>query len=121
MGRFPKGGYVQRILRVDLSERKTSEETVDPDILYHFIGGTGLGIRLLYDESKPGIDPYAPESRIIFATGPLTGTLVPGSGTYSVISRNTLTGLAVAAQANGFFGARRQSRNRSRFGPALGR
>jgi aldehyde:ferredoxin oxidoreductase len=106
MGRFPKGGYVKNVLRVDLSNRRTSEEKVDSHILHQYVGGTGLGIRLLYDESEPGIDPYAPESRIIFATGPLTGTLVPGSGTYSVISRNTLTGLAVAAQANGFFGAR---------------
>jgi aldehyde:ferredoxin oxidoreductase len=65
-----------------------------------------LGIRLLYDELKPGIDPFSSENRIIFMTGPLNGTLVPGSGTYAVLSRNTLTGLAAAAQANGFFGAR---------------
>ncbi|MFH0811703.1 MAG: aldehyde ferredoxin oxidoreductase N-terminal domain-containing protein, partial [Pseudomonadota bacterium] len=103
---FPKGGYTGKVLRVNLSERRVSEDSVAPDILYQFIGGTGLGIRLLYDELKPGTDPYSPENRIIFTTGPLTGTLVPGSGTYAVISKNTLTGLAVAAQANGFFGAR---------------
>jgi len=104
--RFPAGGYLEKILRVDLTERRIIDETVCADVLHQFIGGTGLGIRLLYDELKPGIDPYSPENRVIFATGPVTGTMVPGSGTYSVISKNTLTGLVAAAQANGFFGAR---------------
>jgi len=103
---YPKGGYHQRILRVDLSKRELSHESVPPDLLHHYIGGTGLGIRLLYDEVEPRIDPYSPENRLIFATGPLNGTLVPGAGTYSVVSRNALTRLAAAAQANGFFGAR---------------
>ncbi len=106
MSGYPKGGYMQKILRVDLSEQKISEESLGSDLLSQYIGGTGLGIRLLYDESRPGMDPYSPENRIIFMTGPLNGTLVPGSGTYAVLSRNTLTGLATTAQANGFFGAR---------------
>ncbi len=103
---YPRGGYMGKILRVDLSHKEISEESVAPELLYQYIGGTGLGIRLLYDEVKPGIDPYSPENRIIFATGPLTGTLVPGSGTYAVVSKNTLTGLVGACHSNGFFGAR---------------
>jgi len=95
-----------KILRVDLTACETREETIDPAILDHYIGGTGLGIRLLYDEAVPGSDPYDPGNPIIIATGPLTGTLVPGSGTCSVVARNTLTGLATACQFNGFFGAR---------------
>lgn len=101
-----KGGYLQKALRVDLSEKKITEESIDPKLLYQYIGGTGLGIRLLYDETIPGLDPYDARTRIIIATGPLTGTLVPGSGTYSVVTRNTLTGLVTACQSNGFFGAR---------------
>jgi aldehyde:ferredoxin oxidoreductase len=103
---YPRGGYLQKILRVDLTRGESFSESVDAGMLEQYIGGTGLGMRLLYDEIQPGQDPYAPENPIIFVTGPLTGTLVPGSGTYAVVSRNTLTGLAVAAQANGFFGAR---------------
>lgn len=103
---LPKGGYVGRMLRVDLSEVKITEEPIDPKLLHQYVGGTGLGIRLLYDETIPGLDPYDARNRIIFTTGPLTGTLIPGSGTYSVLSRNTLTGLVAACQANGFFGAR---------------
>ena len=106
MKEHPKRGYLQKILRVDLSSEKTSEEWVTPELIYQYIGGTGLGIRLLWDEVKPGLDPYPPENCLIFLTGPLTGTLVPGSGTYAVITKNTLTGLSASAQANGFFGAR---------------
>lgn len=102
----PQGGYMGKILRVDLSERRVRVEELSPDTLLEYVGGCGLAVRLLYDENKPRIDPYSPDNKIIFVTGPLTGTLVPGSGTYSVVSRNTLTGLAAACQANGFWGAR---------------
>lgn len=104
--KYPAGGYLQKILRIDLTTEEIFEETVNIDLLYQYIGGTGLAIRLLYGEVTPTVHPYSPENRIIFATGPLTGTLVPGSGTYTVASKNTLTGLAALAQANGFFGAR---------------
>lgn len=103
---FPKGGYMRKTLRVDLSNGKITEEPIDPKLLYQYIGGSGLSTRLLYDETIPGLDPYDPRNRIIIAVGPLTGTLVPGSGTYSISGRNTLTGLLTSAQSNGFFGAR---------------
>jgi len=106
MKRFPQGGYMQKLLRVDLSKGDVSEERIRLDLISQYVGGTGLGVRLLYDEVKPGIDPYSSENRLVFVTGPLSGTLVPGSGTYSVVTKNALTGLAVSAQANGFWGAR---------------
>jgi aldehyde:ferredoxin oxidoreductase len=104
--KYPKGGYQQRILRVDLSRKKILHEALPADMLRKYVGGTGLGIRFLYDELRPGIDPYSSRNRLIFVTGPLTGTMVPGSGTYTVISKNTLTGLIASAQSNGFLGAR---------------
>lgn len=104
--KFPRGGYLEKILRVDLSEKRITEEPINRRLLEQYVGGTGLGIRLLYDETIPGLDPYDARNHIIFTTGPLTGTLVPGSGTYSVLARNTLTGLVSACQSNGFFGAR---------------
>lgn len=103
---YPRGGYIGKWLRVDLSAGKMSDETVDQELLRQYIGGSGLGMRLLYRESEPGMDPYAPSNKIILASGPLTGTLIPGSGTISVVSRNALTGFAAASQSNGFFGAR---------------
>jgi aldehyde:ferredoxin oxidoreductase len=103
---FPLGGYHQRLLRVDLSQGLIRSEDIPTDILRSYIGGTGLGIYLLYSEVPPHTAPFASENKLIFATGPLTGTLVPGSGTYTVASKSSLTGLAAVAQANGFFGAR---------------
>lgn len=103
---FPKGGYLGKTLRVDLSNGKITVESIDPKLLYQYIGGSGLGVRLLYDETIPGLDPYDPRNRIVIAVGPLTGTLVPGSGIYSITGRNTLTGLLTTAHSNGFFGAR---------------
>lgn len=103
---YPCGGYVGKWLRVDLSAGTLNDETIDQDLLHEYIGGTGLGVRLLYRESEPGTDPYAPGNKIILVSGPLTGTLVPGAGTISVVSRNALTGFVAASQSNGFFGAR---------------
>ena len=103
---FPMGGYLGKILRVDLSTGKITEEPIDPQLLEQYVGGSGLGVRLLYDETIPGLDPYDARNPIVVATGPLTGTLVPGSGTFSVCARNTLTGFLSTCQSNGFFGAR---------------
>lgn len=102
----PKGGYMGKILRVDLTSDRIEIEAPDARLLSEYIGGSGLGLRLLYAENRPGGDPFAPENRIVFSTGPLTGTLVPGSGTYSVASQNLLTGFAATCHANGFWGAR---------------
>jgi aldehyde:ferredoxin oxidoreductase len=106
MGNFPKGGYLGKLLRVDLNVGSVSEDTLNINFLNQYLGGTGLGIRILWEENIPKVDPYSPENTLIFLTGPLTGTLVPGSGTYTVMTRNTLTGLVVSSQANGYFGAR---------------
>ena len=103
---FPTGGYHRRLLRVDLTRGTIQAEEIATDVLRTYIGGTGLGIYLLYSETPHRVEPFAPENNLIIATGPLTGTLVPGSGTYTVVSKSPLTGYAAAAQANGYFGAR---------------
>ena len=73
---FPTGGYLRKMLRVDLSTGKITVELPKTRLLQQYIGGTGLGIRLLYDETVPGSDPYDVRNSIIIASGPLTGTLV---------------------------------------------
>jgi len=98
--------YIGRVLRVDLSAGKFTDERVDPQILRDFVGGSGVGVRMLYSEVPPSVKPLDPENRLIFASGPLAGTRVPGSGTYSVVTKGPITGFLTAAQANGYFGAR---------------
>ncbi|GAB4534470.1 MAG: hypothetical protein Kow0063_17590 [Anaerolineae bacterium] len=72
-------GWVGKILDIDLTNRKTK---VRDTLAYadDYIGGRALASRIAWDEMPAGIDPYAPENRIIVATGPLTGTLAPTSG-----------------------------------------
>ncbi|MBI1987666.1 MAG: aldehyde ferredoxin oxidoreductase family protein [Nitrospinae bacterium] len=101
-----RGGYAGKILRVDLTARELKDEVLSPQVLRQFVGGTGIGARVLYDEVPAGVEPYDPQNRLIFATGPLNGTLVPGSGTFAVVTRSPLSGFASAGHANGFFGAR---------------
>lgn len=98
--------YIGRILRVDLSTGEISEEHFDPGLLRKYVGGAGLGIKILYDEVPPGVGPFDPDNRLIFASGPLGGTRVPGSGNYSVLTKGPLTNLISSAQANGFWGPR---------------
>ncbi|GAJ15531.1 unnamed protein product, partial [marine sediment metagenome] len=80
MTNLPKGGYMRKVLRINLTHGTVVEEQIDPSILRKYIGGVGLGVRILYDEVSPDIKPYDLENRLIFLTGPLTGTTVPGSG-----------------------------------------
>jgi len=63
-----------RILRVDLSTDSLKEETIDEETTEKFVGGRGIGVKILYDELKAGIDPLSPENKLIFMTGPATGT-----------------------------------------------
>jgi aldehyde:ferredoxin oxidoreductase len=106
LSKMTPGGYVGKILRVNLSNRSVSEEIPSPQVLKDYIGGSGLGTKILFNEVSAHVNPFDYENRLIFTTGPLTGTLIPGSGTYAVSTRSPLTGLAGIAHANGFFGAR---------------
>jgi len=98
-------GYADKILRVDLSTGDIrSEELLETDAK-KFIGGTGLGAKLLYEEVSPGVEWSDPDNCMIWATGPLGGTNVSGTGTFSVVFKGPMTNLAGATQASGFLGA----------------
>ncbi len=97
--------YAGKILRVDLTTGKISTELLSEKMAKDYIGGIGLGIRLLVDNSKPGTDPFAPDNPLIFATGPLSGTMGPTAGNgYAVVSKSPATGGVGEAKAHGFFG-----------------
>ena len=89
---IPLHGWNGRILRVDLTKRKTAAEAYDADFALKFIGGRGFAAKILWDETKPGLDPFSPDSRLVFATGPLTGFSLPSSGKLVVAAKSPLTG-----------------------------
>ncbi|MCL4534294.1 MAG: hypothetical protein M1370_03935 [Bacteroidetes bacterium] len=98
-------GYAGKFLRVDLTSERITEETFDEATLRQWVGGAGIGARILYEEVPPGVEWSDPANRIIIASGPLAATRLAGSGTYSVATKGPLTNGAVLSQANGFFGA----------------
>lgn len=83
----PSGGWVGRILRIDLTARKISELSTF-DYVPKFLGGRGLGAKICWDEVPPGVSAFDPENRLIFATGPLQGTLAPTSGRFAVLGKS---------------------------------
>lgn len=97
-------GYAGKFLRVNLTSRRISQETFDEVVLRKYVGGTGIGAKILYDEVPPEAEFDDPENRLILASGPLGGTSVPGSGGFSVVTKGALTNGAATTQANGFFG-----------------
>jgi aldehyde:ferredoxin oxidoreductase len=99
------GGYVGKILRVDLSQRETSIMELDRGTIEKWVGGVGFGATFLYDEVPPGVEWSDPGNRLIWTSGPLAGSGVYGAGTFNVTSKGPLTNLAGCSQANGYFGA----------------
>jgi aldehyde:ferredoxin oxidoreductase len=85
-------GWNGRLLRVDLTKSKTKVQEYGEDLAKRFVGGRGFAVKLLWDELKPGTEPLSPENMLIFATGPLTGFVLPNSGKMVVASKSPLTG-----------------------------
>jgi aldehyde:ferredoxin oxidoreductase len=96
-------GWTGVILKVDLTERKlTRLRTADYN--EQFIGGRGIGARLIYDELEPGTDPFDPANPLIFNLGPLTGTAIPGSGRVDVTAKSPLTHLRAKSNFGAYWG-----------------
>ena len=98
-------GYMGKILRVDLTCGSIQEELLEPEVAENYLGGTGLGVEYLYREVPPGVQWDDPGNRIIMASGPMGGTPVAGSGTFSLVTKGPMTNLGVSTQANGFWAA----------------
>ncbi|MHC9538545.1 MAG: aldehyde ferredoxin oxidoreductase family protein [Vulcanimicrobiota bacterium] len=97
-------GWTGTILRVNLSEGLISREALNEDDAKSYIGARGLGTKIFMDEVDPKIDPFSPENKLIFMTGPLTGTLAACPGRYEVVSKAPLTGTIGASNSGGHFG-----------------
>lgn len=98
-------GWVGRILRVDLTQGDYSIDDLDPDLATDYIGGRGLGSKLLFDEVDPMVDPLSPENKLIFASGPLTGTGATSGSRLTVVTKSPLTGTIACSNVGGYFGA----------------
>lgn len=97
--------YSARVLRVDLATGHTSVEEVPPQTLRRWVGGFGLGVHYLYRDVPPAVAWDDPSNPVFLCTGPLAGTRVSGTGTFTAVFKGPMTGLAGGTQANGYLGA----------------
>jgi aldehyde:ferredoxin oxidoreductase len=99
-------GYAGRILHVDLNTGKTRIEPLSEDYAKKYIGGIGLGMRLWLDNSKAGVEPFSPENPLVFALGPISGTMFPTAGNgHAFVAKSPETFAIGEAVAHGTFGA----------------
>ena len=102
-----------KILWVDLTVGTIEERNYGEDVMMQYIGGAGLAMKILWDETAPDTDPFSPENPLIFMTGPLTG-VARQSSRYIVSGISPLTGIlgrahsgsdwAVELRRSGFMG-----------------
>ncbi len=97
--------WQQTVLRVNLNQGSCTTEPLNMDWAGQYLGQRGLGSKYLYEEMDPSADALSPENKLIFATGPLTGTMASTGGRYSVITKGALTGAIAASNSGGKFGA----------------
>ena len=101
---FPYKGYAGRYLRVNLSTGEIQTCELEPAFAETWLGGNGFGAKILWDEVGRDVDPLSPENRLIIATGPICGTLMPNSSRTEVITKSPLTGIYGDANVGGMFG-----------------
>lgn len=83
--------YRRHLLRINLSDQTAKVEEINPQLIRNYMGGRGLGARLLYDEIPPSTDPIGEGNKLIFTVGPLQGTHAPGQSRYCVATKSPQT------------------------------
>ena len=98
-------GWTRKILRVNLTNGTVNEEPLRMDWAQQYLGQRGLASKYLVEEIDPKTDPLSPENKLIFTTGPLTGTCASTGGRYSVVTKGALTGAIACSNSGGYWGA----------------
>ena len=97
-------GWTGRVLDINLSNGGIKTIPLDEERAHLFLGGRGLGARMLWDEVGPGVDALSPENVLIFTNGPLTATGYQTSNRFSVSTKSPLTGTVLDANSGGYWG-----------------
>jgi len=97
-------GWTGTVLRVNLTEGTILKEPLKIQDAEGYIGGRGLGSKYFVDEVDPGIDALGPENKLIYATGPLTGTMGVSTGRYDIIAKGPLNDTLASSNSGGYFG-----------------
>jgi aldehyde:ferredoxin oxidoreductase len=97
-------GITNKYLHIDLSSQKFDFKTPSDELTSEFIGGKGVGLKLLLDMDLIQHDPFSPENPLIFSTGPFTGSLVQTSARSTLVTKSPLTGTFLDSNIGGHFG-----------------
>ncbi|MFP8880259.1 MAG: aldehyde ferredoxin oxidoreductase N-terminal domain-containing protein, partial [Myxococcota bacterium] len=95
------GGWVGTVLRVDLTRGVATKEALREQWAHDYVGGRGVAARYFYDEVDPQVDALSPDNKLIFATGPLTGTNASCGARYMVVTKGPLTGAMTTSNSGG--------------------
>ena len=102
---YMPGGYVGKILDVNLDSGTLKDLPLDEEMAKMYLGGKGLGLKIVYDEFRADMQPFDPDNLLIFATGPATGEKIPTSGRYHIVcSKSPQTGTVGSGNAGGKWG-----------------
>lgn len=101
-----KTSYNGKLARINLSTGEIKVEQLDMELATKFIGGRGLGTKILYDEGVATVDPLSADNKLVYITGPMTGTASPTSGRYMVVTKSPLTGMIASSNSGGVWGAK---------------
>jgi aldehyde:ferredoxin oxidoreductase len=97
--------WTRKVLRVNLTTGSCTSEPLNQQWADQYLGQRGLATKYFVEEVSPKVDPLSPENKLMFATGPLTGTMASTGGRYSVITKGPLTGAIACSNSGGYFGA----------------
>jgi len=99
-----RGGYVGKVLRVDLSKGGHQVERVEEVVFEKYLGGRGIAAKIYFEEIAQEVKPLDEANKLIFMSGPLTGTIVPGSTKFQCATKSLETGIYLCSNAGGDFG-----------------
>ena len=100
-----KTTYNGKMLRINLTSGEMKVEQLDLDLAKKFIGGRGLGTKILMDEGIAKVDPLSEQNKLIYITGPMTGAAVPTGGRYMVVTKSPLNNMIASSNSGGQWGA----------------
>ncbi len=97
--------WTRNVLRVNLAAGTCTPEPLKMEWARDYLGQRGLATKYFVAEVDPRVDPFSPDNKLLFVTGPLTGTMASTGGRYSVITKGPLTGAIACSNSGGYFGA----------------
>ena len=98
------GGYMGKVLKVDLTTRQVTEYPWNDEDRRLFIGGKIMAAKVLYDNIEKGTEPFSPENYIAITTSPLNGSAAPSSGRFNISTLSPLTNFIISSNCGGNFG-----------------